>query len=178
MDNSLPLAEKVKSKKHKPKLGIILTEADLVSEIQVEIALEYQKESPSFRLGEILANQGWIDPRTCDFFAGKWDRFVELEYRKPLGYYLLQAGLLDKSNIEDILSEQQLKQYRFGKIATIKGYIKPSTVDFFIKYLFPEELKAASDQRTLESLLKSQKRQHKYYSEARRRSKLVTKKVR
>ena len=173
MNNPITLDEKIALKKHKPKLGVILTKADLVSESQVIKALDYQKESPSLRLGEILAHQGLIDPRTCDFFAGKWNRFIELEYRKPLGYYLLQAGLLEKSDIEDILSEQQLKQYRFGKIAAMKGYVKPTTVDFFLQHLFPEEFGASPDQRTLESLLRSQKRQYKYYSEARRRNKLA-----
>ena len=176
MNNSL-VEKKTFKKKSKPKLGALLRKAGLVSELQVRIALEHQKAFPHLRLGDILAEQGWIEPRTCDFFATKWDRFIRLEYRKPLGYYLLEAGLLEKSDVEDILSEQQRQQYRFGKIAVMKGHVKPSTVDFFLKYLFPEELAASSEQRTLKSLLESQRRQHKYFSEARRRSKSSTQRL-
>ena len=152
------------NQKSKAKLGVILKEADLVSASQVKMALEYQIKYPCLRLGEILSVQGWIDSRTCDFFASKWDKLVELDYRKPLGYYFLEAGLLEKSDIQLILSEQQDIQDRFGKIAIKRGYLKPSTVDFFLKYLFPDEL-GSSSARTLDSLIKSRQRRYSYYLE-------------
>ena len=82
------------------------------------------------------------------------------------------AGLLKKSDLENVLLEQQNEQYRYrlGTIAVTKGYIKSSTVDFFLKYLFPEEL-GSSPIRTLDSLVRSRQRQYKYYSEAMKRKK-------
>ena len=150
---------------YQPKpLGVVLREADLVSAAQIEMALKYQGDYPCLRLGEILSIQGWIDSGTTDFFARKWSRLVALDYRKPLGYYLKQAKLLEQQEIEAILSEQMMSPYRFGAIAVTKGHLKPATLDFFVKYLFPEEL-GESGLRSQESLIRSRQRQRELLSE-------------
>ena len=180
MNNSYFLDQENNSKlktktKTKTKLGVILREADLVSSSQIKTALEYQKNNSFLRLGEILSIQGITKPRTCDFFALEWHKYIELEYRKPLGYYLVRAGLLKKSELKSILSEQQQEQsrYRFGTIAVTEGFIKSSTIDFFLKYLFPEEW-GTSPMRSLDSLVRSRQRQYKYYLAAIKKQQEIT----
>lgn len=120
------------------KIGEILQEADLVSSAQVETALMDQKFHQELHLGEILALRGWIKQETADFFAQEWyDKVTSVE-KRPLGYYLREAGLLTEQQINDILKEQQTNWLKFGAIAVLKGWLKQSTVDFFIGNLFPE----------------------------------------
>ncbi len=154
------------------KLGGILREADLLSDFQIQVALKYQARFPSFCFEEILAMYGWVQPHTCDFFINKWEKLIKSKYRKPLGYYLLKSGLLEKSEVDHILLEQQTLPYRFGRIAVLKGYLKPSTVDFFLRYLFPEEL-GEPPLRTFESILRSKQRHYLYCCEAIKRSKAL-----
>ena len=126
-------------------IGMILQEAGLVSAFQIEEALQNQTNYPQLRIGEILALKGWIKLETADFFAYKWSVLVKKKDKLPLGYYLKEAGLLDEDQIRIILSEQEDLRFRlgitlrFGAIAIIKGLLKQETVDFFLKYLFPDK---------------------------------------
>jgi hypothetical protein len=127
-------------------LGEILLQANLVSASQIEEALREQSLTQEGKIGEILARKGWIKQETADFFAHYWHSLVyqEKKYRqkpqKPLGYYLRQAGLLDEQQIRIILGEQEQGRLwvRLGASAAMKGWIKQSTVDFFVEHLFPE----------------------------------------
>ncbi len=57
------------------KLGELLQLADLVSPLQIELALQEQiYQSPELKIGEILALRGWLKPETADFFAHLWPR--------------------------------------------------------------------------------------------------------
>lgn len=142
------------------RLGVILREADLVTKTEIKTALEYQKLYPCMRLGEILAIQGWIRPETVEFFAEEWQQLIEHPYRKPIGHYLQQAALLETQQIKRILDEQRYTGYKFGSTAVLQGYLKPKTLDFFLKYLFPEELNQ-SHMRNRKSLAQSRTRQRK-----------------
>lgn len=125
------------------KLGELLTEAHLISRDQLEVALLEQSLYPEQRLGEILATQGRISQETADFFAERWPEILQEAShapRKHLGEYLLEAGLLSSKQVTEILEEQQnggLWQ-RFGAVATLKGWIAVTTIDFFLCNLFPE----------------------------------------
>ena len=140
------------------RLGVVLREADLVSKAEIESALEYQKIYSEMRIGEILAIQGWIKQETAEFFAENWQQLVEQPYRKPIGHYLQQAGLLEAEQIKLIIEEQKRTGYKFGSTAILQGYLKPKTLDFFLKYLFPEEVNQ-SHLRTKKSLAQSRRRQ-------------------
>lgn len=120
------------------KIGEILQAADLVSPAQVEIALNDQQFHQELHLGEILALRGWIKQETADFFAQKWYDTISSAKKRPLGYYLQEAALLTEKQIEDILKEQQINWLKFGAIAVLKGWLKQTTVNFFIGNLFPE----------------------------------------
>ena len=122
------------------KIGTILQEADLITDSQIRSALQTQVGTPHLKLGEILAQQNSIKPETADFFAREWSRIVIQPQKVALGYYLKQAAILDREQIEIILEEQRSTGIRFGTIAVFQGFLKSTTLDFFLANLFPEEL--------------------------------------
>ena len=125
----------------KPKrIGTILQEADLVSLSQIERALQEKNQYPHLRLGELLAMHGWVKSETADFFVQDWSNVLKNQDKDPLGYYLQQAALLDQDQIELILAEQRKTGIRFGTVAVLQGLLKSTTLDFFLSYLYPEEL--------------------------------------
>lgn len=121
-------------------LGETLQEADLISPLHIASALQTQINYPNLRIGEILTKQGLIQPETADFFAQDWSKIVIQPQKDALGYYLKQAAILDSAQIEVILAEQRATGARFGTVAVFQGFIKSTTLDFFLANLFPEEL--------------------------------------
>lgn len=121
-------------------IGQILQEAALITPPQLEVALHDQTYYEDMRLGEILALRGWIEQNTADFFVQDWFNLVNQRIDRPIGFYLNKAGLISESDIKSILREQHLNSLRFGDTAIKKGLIKPKTVDFFLKNLFPSQL--------------------------------------
>ena len=125
--------------KDKVLLGAVLQQAGLVSDDQVKTALIQQKQiGNNLRIGEILAFQGRIDPKTADFFAERWHIVTKEKAQQPIGQYLKQAALLNEQQIQEILEEQQQSKLKFGEMAIAKGWLKPATVSFFVKYLTPQ----------------------------------------
>jgi tetratricopeptide (TPR) repeat protein len=126
MSNSLPV---------KP-LGTVLQKAGLISAQQIEIALREQKSKFSNkRLGEILALHGWIEQETANFFAEHWAILLAEKSKQPLGQYLKEACLLSENQINVILSEQKQTGLKFGTLAALKGWIKQTTIIFFVESL-------------------------------------------
>jgi hypothetical protein len=121
-------------------LGKILQEADLVSSSQIQAALQTQIQAPDLRIGEILAQRGLIKSETADFFAQDWSEVVAQSDKNALGYYLRQAAILNSAQIEVILAEQRATGVRFGTVAVFQGFLKSTTLDFFLANLFPEQL--------------------------------------
>jgi hypothetical protein len=120
-------------------LGEILREADLVSSWQIESALQDKIQYPDLRIGEILAQKNLLKPETADFFVQDWTKAVIESDKHALGYYLQQAAILDRAQIELILSQQRISGVRFGTVAVLQGFLKSTTLDFFLANLFPEE---------------------------------------
>lgn len=119
-------------------LGEILVEADLVSLAQIEFALQEQLKK-DLKLGEILANNNLIRQKTADFFVDQWPKYLKDKNKKPLVYYFTKAGLLDKNQIKILLAQQEQdssKAKRFHRLAVECGYLKQTTVDFFLAKLF------------------------------------------
>ncbi|MGD1921749.1 MAG: pentapeptide repeat-containing protein [Pleurocapsa sp.] len=121
----------------KKPLGQILIEAGLISISQIELALQEQKEK-NLRIGEILVSHNWISLETIDFFCDRWSDLIQEKQKRPIAYYFLEAGLLTRDQCEAIIRLQKLKQkkVRFHRLATEQGYLKQTTVDFFLAYLF------------------------------------------
>ncbi len=116
-------------------LGEVLQQAGLVTNEQIEMALWEQSQSNYRRIGEILALRGWIPLKTADFFAEQWSQLLKQKPKQLLGQYLKQAGLLDEEQVRDIIKEQEKTSLRFGEIAVLKGWLKESTINFFLENL-------------------------------------------
>jgi hypothetical protein len=119
-------------------LGFLLQEAGLITDSQIRVALMDQVQYCDLKIGEILALRGWISQETADFFAEKLPTFCKENTKHPLCFYLNEADLLTDEQIKSILIEQKRTMVRFGTLAVLKGYLKQETLDFFIRYLFPE----------------------------------------
>lgn len=125
-------------------IGELLTEAGLITKPQLEVALRDQIYNDNMLLGEILALRGWIEQDTADFFVQEWFRLINRRVERPIGFYLNKAGLLSETDIQKILAEQRKYSLRFGDTAVQKGLLKPSTVEFFLKHLYPSQLHYAA----------------------------------
>ena len=112
-----------------------MQQAGLVTSKQVEQALKQQQQNRDRKIGEILVSQGVINSRTADFFAERWLGLLQQQPKQPIGQYFKQAQLLDESQIQAILQEQQTTAQKFGEMAIAKGWIGQKTVDFFLQYL-------------------------------------------
>lgn len=121
-------------------LGETLREAGLVSSWQIESALQNRIQYPDLRIGEILARQNIIKPETANFFVEDWSKIVIAPEKDAIGYYLQQAAILDRAQVETILAEQKKSGVRFGTIAVFQGFLKSTTLDFFLANLYPQEL--------------------------------------
>lgn len=55
---------------HSKRLGSYLIDAGLLTEAQVDVALNDQK-SAGMKLGEIVVMRGWISPKTMEFVIKK-----------------------------------------------------------------------------------------------------------
>lgn len=126
-------------------LGEILREADLITEAQIQVALQDQQYSP-LPIGEILVVRGWLHQETVDFFAESWPRMVKTRDRRPLGYYLQQAYLLQEDQVNLILEEQRKLGVRFGSVAVLKSWVKQKTLDYFLEHLMPEAITTSAFQ--------------------------------
>lgn len=124
----------------KKALGTILQEADLVSPYQIQSALQDQVAHPNLKIGEILVQRDLIKPETADFFVQDWSNVMMQPNKNALGYYLRRAAILNSGQIEVILAVQRDSGIRFGTIAVFQGFLKSTTLDFFLTNLFPEEL--------------------------------------
>ncbi|MEL6945166.1 MAG: low-complexity protein, partial [Bacteroidota bacterium] len=85
MQNSPDSNELLISDTKRP-LGEVLIEAGLITASQIEFALQLQYNS-DLRIGEILASHNWIDQKTADFFAERWNKLLKQDQKKPLVYY-------------------------------------------------------------------------------------------
>uniref|UniRef100_B8HTB1 Uncharacterized protein n=1 Tax=Cyanothece sp. (strain PCC 7425 / ATCC 29141) TaxID=395961 RepID=B8HTB1_CYAP4 len=58
---------------------------------------------------------------------------------KPLGAYLVEAGLLSQAQVEVILADQQFMEMAFGEIAATRGWVKQQTIEYVMqKVILPE----------------------------------------
>ena len=121
-------------------LGNLLISAGLISDYQIQVALQDQTYNSNLLIGEILALRGWIAQETADFFAIEFPQILKQQKRKKIGFYLKQAKLLNEEQINSILQEQKTNLIRFGSIAVLKGYLKQQTLDFLSETLFKKNI--------------------------------------
>ena len=123
------------NQKNKLPLGLLLQNAALISNEQLQNALKIQSQYTQMKLGEILVLQEEVKAKTIDFFVNKWHEFIVQGQQFPIGYYLKNAALLDDEQIEIILQEQKKNQQKFGVLAAQKGWIKQGTINFLVDSL-------------------------------------------
>ena len=136
INNNYSLAQREALSK-KP-LGEILQQANLISEPQLQLALLTQNaldeiKEYHLRIGEILVLRGCIKQKTVDFFVDDFRGLLMSDKRRKIGFYLLLSGLLEEEQIKIILDEQKKIPMKFGLIAVKKKWIKPKTIDFFLR---------------------------------------------
>ena len=62
---------------------------------------------------------------------------------KPIGSYLVEAGLLTQENIDAALAEQKVNGMRLGEILVQQGWIKQQTIEYVMKkVIIPERVLA------------------------------------
>lgn len=121
-------------------LSLRLNQAGLLSEAQIEIALRDRSQNRNFTLEEIIILRGWLKQETLAFFLGKFPKLINQPKTLSLTECLDQAGLLSKKNIANILRSQQEKGQNFHALVVELGYVKQSTLDFFLNYLVDKDL--------------------------------------
>ena len=120
-------------------VSFLLLEADIVSPAQLQVAMHDQEIYEDLQIEDILALRGWIAEETIDFFTNQWPDILSGCQTQPLGFYLQAAGLLNGEQIEGILIEQKHLGIKFGSMAVLKGWLKQTTLDFFLRYITPQQ---------------------------------------
>lgn len=86
---------------------------------------------------------------------------------KPIGAYLVEAGLLSKAQVGVALADQQNIAMSFGEILVTRGWVKEQTIEYLMqKVIIPERLAQKSSFSDLESNLIRQKPKSTYASSA------------
>ena len=111
----------------------------MVSPAQLQVAMHDHEIYGDLRIEDILALRGWITEETIDFFTNQWPDVLSGCQPQPLGFYLQAAGLLNGEQIEEILVEQKHLGIKFGSMAVLKGWLKQTTLDFFLSYITPQQ---------------------------------------
>jgi hypothetical protein len=111
-------------------LGVLLQDAHLISDFQIQIAL-IDQQAYGMRLGDVLVLHGWLKQQTLDFFISQWNYVLKSQEDISLEYCLQAAGLLNEQQIQLIQREQARKNQDFGSIAVRQGWLKQNTLDFF-----------------------------------------------
>ena len=73
------------------------------------------------------------------------DRQQACEQSKPLGEYLIEAGLLTEAQVYVALNDQQMTGMRFGDILATRGWVKEQTIEYLMeKVVVPERQQSPS----------------------------------
>lgn len=120
-------------------LGVLLQDAHLISDFQIQIAL-IDQQAYGMRLGDVLVLHGWLKQQTIDFFINHWNNLMKCGRDYSLENCLEDAGLLTKQQIELIRQEQTRTKRSFETIAVQKRWVKPQTIDFFQSALAQDSL--------------------------------------
>jgi hypothetical protein len=74
-----------------------------------------------------------------------------LQSTKPLGVYLVEAGLLSDAQVGVALADQSVTSLRFGEIVATRGWVKEKTVEYIMqKVVIPERMADAKSSKELE----------------------------
>ncbi|NER01070.1 MAG: hypothetical protein F6K30_30995 [Cyanothece sp. SIO2G6] len=69
--------------------------------------------------------------------------------RKRLGSYLVEAGLINRGQIEVALNDQKVTGMKLGEILVTRGWIKQQTVEYFMENIVvPERQRVSTKARS------------------------------
>jgi N-acetylglucosaminyldiphosphoundecaprenol N-acetyl-beta-D-mannosaminyltransferase len=74
---------------------------------------------------DLLVNAAYLDP----------DKQRQLDRPQPIGYYLIEAGLVTQSQVDAALLEQAQSGRRLGTILADQGLVQQQTVDFIVQQI-------------------------------------------
>ena len=111
-------------------LGVVLQDAHLISDFQIQIAL-IDQQAYRMRLGDVLVLHGWLQQKTLDFFVYQWNYLLRNPEEFSLEDCIQSAGLLSKQQIQFIRQEQVRTNQSFRCIVLQQGLLKKQTLDFF-----------------------------------------------
>lgn len=82
---------------------------------------------------------------------------------KPIGAYLVEAGLLSDAQVGVALADQSVTSMSFGEILVTRGWVKEQTIEYLMqKVVIPERIAKKSSFSDLESHLIRQKPKSTY----------------
>jgi hypothetical protein len=111
-------------------LGVVLQDAHLISDFQIQIAL-IDQQAYGMRLGDVLVLHGWLQQETLDFFVFQWNYLLRNHEDFSLEDCVQSAGLLSEQQIQFIRQEQVRTNQSFRCIVLQQRLLKKQTLDFF-----------------------------------------------
>jgi hypothetical protein len=111
-------------------LGVVLQDAHLISDFQIQIAL-IDQQAYGMRLGDVLVLHGWLQQETLDFFVRQWNYLLRNHEEFSLEDCVQSAGLLSEQQIQFIRQEQVRTNQSFRCIVLQQRLLKKQTLDFF-----------------------------------------------
>ena len=67
--------------------------------------------------------------------------------QKPLGAYLVEAGLITPNQVEIALNEQKVNRRRLGEILVLRGWVKQQTIEYLMENVVLPERRAVKENR-------------------------------
>ncbi len=120
------------TKRKTPKIGEILIRRGLITEAQLEEALEFQRERGG-RLGWVILSQGWVN--RLDFFRALAEHFdlPFWEFDSTKLKRTLSSELIHEVDVEDVLKYHgiPLTRDRDGLVVLTDYPIKEDSIEFF-----------------------------------------------
>ena len=102
------------------KLGVLLVRDGVVTQTQLNHALQIQKEQEVRQsLGEILVDLGFVTARKL---RGAIKRYGK---RALFGEVLVESGIITRGQLEEVLTEQKASGGTLGQILATKGILTP-----------------------------------------------------
>ncbi|MDZ4874230.1 MAG: hypothetical protein CLLPBCKN_003626 [Chroococcidiopsis cubana SAG 39.79] len=77
---------------------------------------------------------------------------------KPLGQYLVEAGIITSDQLETALAEQQQTEKRIGEILSVRGWVKQETIEYVMKNIVLPEREIDEQKLPNETLFRSNSR--------------------
>lgn len=120
-------------------LGKVLVRAGLLSERQLKMVLEKQRQTNyQKRIGDVIKELGLLSSETVEFFATDLLEIVESNQVLRIGDYLQKAHLIGVEEINELIEKQRLlnSDVKIGELIVREGYLSQHTVDWFIEFQY------------------------------------------